>query len=215
MRLPLRRSLALALALTAFWVASASATPITYSVFGTASGTLGATAFTNALVTVSLTGDTTFVGLALGPSTVDIAGIGTASLTDSIAVFDNPVIPSAQISDVTLNLLLFGTRGPAVFSTYDLRGPIGPVTGTAFFNAFATFPTTAGLFDISSVLNNTSTFTATVAQATVPEPATLGLLGGGLLMLLRRRSPIRRRRDRQLAAPSAARRGDIVLQERP
>ena len=211
MTVSFRLPLVLTLALTACSVTSASATPITYAVSGTASGTLGATAFTNDPITISLMGDTSFVGLNVGPATVTIDGIGTASFTDSIGAFDNPGLPSAQISDVTLNLLLFGTRGPAVFSTYDLRGPVGPVTGAAFFNAFAAFPTTAGLFDISSVLNNTSTFTATVGGAAVPEPATLGLLGGGLLMVWRQRSRLHPRRDRRRTTPSAARRADIVL----
>jgi len=192
MTLSLRSSLALAVTLSACWVTSASATPIVYSVSGTASGNLGATAFINAPVTVSLVGDTGFVGLNVGPATVTIAGIGTAAFTDTTAVFDNSGIPSAQISDVTRNLLLFGTRGPAIFSTYDLRGPVGPVTGTAFFNPFATFPTTAGLFDISSVPDSTSTFTATVGGVAVPEPATIGLLGAGLAMAWTRRSRVRR-----------------------
>ena len=39
-------------------VAPAHAIPITYTVAGTATGALGASAFTNALVTVALVGDT-------------------------------------------------------------------------------------------------------------------------------------------------------------
>jgi hypothetical protein len=160
-------------------VAPAHAIPITYTVAGTATGALGASAFTNALVTVALVGDTSFVGLNSGSATVTVAGVGTAVFTDTIVVTDNPGNPSAQIADVALNRLIFGTNAPA-FATYDLRGPIGPISGMALINAFAIFPTTLGNFDMASVFGNTSTFTATTS-ASVPEPASVVLLGIGLL----------------------------------
>jgi hypothetical protein len=171
-------------------VAPAHAIPITYTVAGTATGALGASAFTNALVTVALVGDTSFVGLNSGSATVTVAGVGTAVFTDTIAVTDNPSNPSAQIADVTLNRLIFGTNAPA-FATYDLRGPIGPISGTALINAFAIFPTTLGNFDMASVSGNTSTFTATTASS-VPEPASIVLLGIGLLAARARHGRTRR-----------------------
>ena len=85
-------------------------------------------AFTNALVTIALVGDTSFVGNDFGSATVNVSGVGTASFTDSMFVTDNPANPSAQISDFTLNRLVFGTIAPA-FATYNLRTPIGPIVG--------------------------------------------------------------------------------------
>src|SRR5580698_3875410 len=72
------------------------AAPITYSLTTTASGTLGASSFTNALVTVTLSGDTSSImpgsgsitGLLVNPgtATVGIAGVGTATFTGSIGI---------------------------------------------------------------------------------------------------------------------------------
>jgi hypothetical protein len=71
----------------------AKASTIIYTVSGIASGKIGAINFTNALVTVSMTADTTgvtsqtFEGLAplgvanVGTATVNIPGIGTAAIT--------------------------------------------------------------------------------------------------------------------------------------
>ncbi len=108
---------------------AAQATPITYTVAGTATGALGVSMFTNALVTIALVGDTSFVGNDFGSATVSVSGVGTASFTNVMFVTDNPGNPSAQISDFTLNSLVFGTMAPA-FATSDLRGPIGPIVGT-------------------------------------------------------------------------------------
>jgi hypothetical protein len=74
----------------------AGATSISYQISGTSSGTLGGTAFTNALVTVTLSSDTANVVAVpslssnvvanTGTTTVDIAGIGTATVTDATAI---------------------------------------------------------------------------------------------------------------------------------
>ena len=78
----------------------AGATPITYTFRGTASGTLDATSFTNALLTVTATGDTSAVfancfgnpGIFCfnpSPATITIGGIGSMTVTGPTYIFDN------------------------------------------------------------------------------------------------------------------------------
>jgi hypothetical protein len=95
---------------------------ITYSLSATATGTLGGAPFTNALVTVTLTGNTSNVvdGPApfnnylvdSGAATVSIAGLGTATFTDSIEIV-------STFNDLTL----LGV--PAVFIA-QFDNPAGP-----------------------------------------------------------------------------------------
>src|SRR5690348_8984991 len=72
----------------------AKADVITYILSGINSGQIGSTTFTNALVTLSLTGTTGGVvnvspGIFenIGTGTITIAGIGTATVTDRLAIF--------------------------------------------------------------------------------------------------------------------------------
>lgn len=191
-----------------FGAAAAHAVPITYTVAATGTGSLGASSFTNALVTITLTADTSTVthpfGVTFnnsGPATVDVAGIGTATLTDNFIVFDNQAggpggIGAAGIEDNTIFLNLLDTAN-AAFASYDLKSAIGPITGTALFNAGNLFPTNRGDFTLTSV--GDSTFTATIngqggAQA-APTLSEWAMIGLGLLLAavgvwqLRRHSP--------------------------
>ena len=175
-------------------VAQVKADTITYSLTTTASGTFAGSSFTNAPVTVTLTGDT--ANVATGPvpfnnllansgaATVDVFGVGTATFTDSIVIVNSFAgNPGALFFDVTANTGILGQIGSA-FSTYDLRGPFGPLSGTGGVASGSAqtpvFLTNAGdlTWNIGQTLG-TSTFTAAVAP--VPEPATLTLLGSGLL----------------------------------
>jgi hypothetical protein len=172
----------------------ANADAITYTESGTATGSIGATNFTDALVTITFAGDTSNVSGAsglfsnpVGTATVTIGGIGTFGFTDSLYVFDNQSFSVVGISDSTLNDIL-DTIGSSAFSTYDLTTAIGPVTGLSGFNLGSTYGTSDGLLAFSGMSAN-STFAATTAAA-VPEPSSLVLLGAaiaGLLMLRRGR----------------------------
>jgi hypothetical protein len=198
----MRRLLATLLA-AALSCSIAHATAITYSLSTTASGSLGGSPFTNALVTVTLTGDTANIipgppphtGVVVNPGTasVSVSGLGSGTFTDSIVIVDT--LSDLSIFGVPAVLFLDNTTGTGIvlqtgsaFSTYDLGDPFGPLTGTGGVASGSSitpvFPTTAG--DLTWAVGQslgTSTFTA---KAT-PEPEALLLAGSGLMAVLARR----------------------------
>jgi hypothetical protein len=171
------------------------ATAITYTITTTATGTLGSSSFTNASMTVTLTGDTSAVtsgsgeltGLLInhGAATVNIAGLGSAALTGSIVVvstFTNTTIIPGQSGAVIAqedtghptNSSVTGIVGilhPAFFG-YDLRSALGPISGSGGVAnqgpVDGTFPTNRGnlVFAAGQSLSGTSTFTAATAAIT-------------------------------------------------
>ena len=188
----------------------AFAGPVTYSISTTATGTLNGTVFTNAAMTVTLTGDTSKVAFGPPPfstilinpgsATVSIAGLGTGAFTDSIEIqssFDtlvfgsNSVVLIAQLDDPAGDSVsgIALEESPALFG-YDLATPVTSLSGTggAASGPVNTFPTTAGdlIFTIPPTAPGQpgdlgpSSFTATV----VPEPTEMMPLGAGLLGLI-------------------------------
>ena len=192
------RTLIIALVLfgTLLWTSSpALADSVTYTETAVASGSLGGASFSDALVTITLLGDTStlttgFFGEleVFGPATVTVEGIGTASFTDSLAAFDNPTLTfspaTAGIIDSSLGgfgLDVLDTIDPT-FGAYDLTTDIGPITDSSAINpddgsCLACFATTDGNFVLTSQNSGISTFSASTA---VPEPSSLFLLGVGL-----------------------------------
>jgi hypothetical protein len=180
---------------TLLWTSSpALADGVTYTETDVATGSLGGTSFSDALVTITLLGDTStsttgiFGALEVfGPATVTVDGIGTASFTDSLAAFDTSIFGAAGILDSSLGpygLDVLDTIDPT-FGTYDLTTDVGPISGFSLFNADSGFATTDGNFVLTSD-SGTSTFSALTA---VPEPCSLSLIGVGLsgLFLARRK----------------------------
>jgi hypothetical protein len=140
------------------FVPVADAAPITYVQTGIASGMLGGTPFTDVLVTVTLTGDTTnvvpelfeefncpFCYVNQGTVTIAIPDIGTATVTEPTAiwVFGQPVdidddpttpeLPGVVIGTLdepplTHSFTGIGGTGSMALLDYDLTTSIGPIS---------------------------------------------------------------------------------------
>lgn len=183
------------------------ASPITYTISTTATGTLGASTFTNASVTLSLTGDTSAVTagpgsfssflIDPGTATLTIGGLGSAALTDSVEIassFNSTLggLSGVVILDTTNGGLanptgILWTFSPA-FLGYDLKTALGPVPGTGsvanqgpvdgFFSTTAgNLQFAAGQGGVVGSPTGTSSFTA----VTTPEPGTLVLVVVGVV----------------------------------
>ena len=170
----------------------AAASPITFTETVIASGSLGSSSFTNSLVTLTATGDTSNV-FAKGPGWFWLEGvpisISVASLGTTASLTDVGVVGSCQpnscpssssalgaFGDVTQDRDILDTLSSA-FNNYSLTTSIGPVTGTNLINPSTDFNTSKGVFEITSAGN--PTFTAAVGSAT-PEPSAVALFGLGL-----------------------------------
>jgi IPTL-CTERM motif len=176
--------------------------PISYVFSGPASGSLGATPFAGAQVTVTSTADTanvtTFGGFAAIPCinltsvTINITGVGSATTTGQNALFDNHTVQAWGMNSGPC----VGGGGDwldvtnALAATYGLVTSIGPTTGVQLTGG--SVATTAGTLTFTAV---PPTFQATLGVA-APVPTlsqwVLILLGVSLacmaVFILRRRT---------------------------
>ncbi len=172
-------------------VSSAQADYVTYTESAIATGILGSSSFTNALVSITLTSagptispctgvpDCTAAG---GPMSIGVAGVGTATLTDrGLGVVDNSGCGCVGMSDFTKGRPLLFTDSPS-FTSYNITQSIGPVTGSPGFNPGFVLPPTQGNFSLSTV-TGASTFraisTLTQPGGTVTHPTTFTQQGLG------------------------------------
>jgi hypothetical protein len=182
-----------ALALCAVSV-TAHANPVTYTLSGAMSGTLGADTFTDATVTFTFLADTAntqslgagFFTNNIGTGTVTIGGLGTATLSSTFGVLGS--MGAAGFFDPAVLDTGFdvGIMDPNLVD-YDLTAPF---TDTAFFvDGFAgvTGAEATSLGDLvindGDFQNPTTTFTASAASV-IPEPSSFMLLGTGLVGLI-------------------------------
>jgi hypothetical protein len=197
-------------------IAVAQATPITYVETGVASGTIGASTFTNAAVQLTAIGDTsnvvTFTGEGIvvnaNPATMSlvIQGIGTAAITQPTAIYSFPEPVQIDKNFPVLPYVIFGTldappaldgftglggNGDSAFLGYGLQTSLGPITalGGVGRTPSQTVSTSLGTLTFTSDVtpHSEGTFTATVSSvSSVPEPVSLVLVGSGLAALVGR-----------------------------
>jgi hypothetical protein len=164
---------------------------ITYTEIFTASGTLGTHTFTDAMVTITGTGDTANASggvNVLTTASVSVAGIsGTGTFNDSIAAFatgNNKQGGTAGFADVTSGGMSIVVTANTAFASYDLTTSIGPVSGSNLDISIGSLSTSAGGFSFQfDSMDLLSSFTATLATTATPEPASLTLLGLGVASL--------------------------------
>ena len=169
-------------------VAQARADLITYTLKTTASGTIDGMTETNALLTMTVTYDTSLVQGAGGIQVVNNQSVAvmfggitdtvtTATVTDLHAngTFDINT-PTGDVSKVLLGVGLGSNEIQSLTSL-----PSGPFTDFSDPSG-TTYNTTGGSITVTSASN--VTFTSAPADAPTPEPSSLSLLGIGTVALI-------------------------------
>jgi hypothetical protein len=112
----------------------AFAAPITYTLSGPVSGTLGATPFTNAQITIVATGDTSTVDCGapifcntLSSVTFTINGVGSGTVTDGLSIFD-ATVGTLGLERTTGGLVDWIDHDAIEFQTFNLATSLGPIT---------------------------------------------------------------------------------------
>lgn len=182
-----------ALALTL--AAGMHAAALSFVIQGTATGTVGASAFTNALLTMTLSADTADISGPCGPACVtqptdnvpfSIAGAGSGVFTTKKTVFVNNQTHLAGITDPVRSDIM--DLSSPVFLAYDLKSPIGPISDpNPLSGNFTAIASSLGTINLSSA--GPFTFQAVAGgPASAPEPALGWLIGPALFLLTLKRA---------------------------
>jgi hypothetical protein len=186
------RSLSMSFLVTAFlvWgVGQAKGGPITFiQTVANASGTLGGVPFNDVVLTFTSMADTTAV-FQIQPldyfvhttSTVAVPGIGTATFTDPMYVFNHSTDQVSGFGDQAPGHSdILQEVGPAFFSTYKLDSStvLFTLTDQTGGTASLSEATTLGGLIYSDPPQSTATFQATLGGigGSTPEPSSLVLL---------------------------------------
>lgn len=187
----IQKILAAAALLVAGLFSAAEAAPVTYTLSGTADGSVGATGFLGADFIWTFDGDSndlltldsSHYILPFNSSSLDIAGFGVVTPSLQMGAVNNVIFPGALVlTDGTFSGgIAFGASSLLFYDGVTSLGPI-PV----FFDISAPLPSDKGDFVLFA-----STMTFQVVG--VPEPVTLALFGVGLAgagMLRRKRKTL-------------------------
>jgi len=168
--------------LVGLFVASAAAAPLTYTFSMLGAGTLNGNNFTATTITLQFVADSALVQDLGGgifvtndglPGTFDLAGFATGTISLGGHLFNNQGNALVGINPGSDFLQI----GDPSLSTYNLATTFGPI-----FQTTPTFISPGGLATNSGQLIITSarSLTFQVTDASVPEPASLALIGAGL-----------------------------------
>ena len=159
---------ALALAVMAGMVQAA---PMVYTYEVNASGQLNGQGFTNAAVTVTLTGESsdaypygTFaIQVPANTTLIEVAGLGSDSFLNPITGVSNFVDGILGFGEPVSDYGIFFFEHPSALSYY-MQTPLGPVSGGASGNPGMAFATLSGGSFTFNAFDSLGTFTAVAAQ---------------------------------------------------
>lgn len=155
--------------------ALASADPLTITISGTGSGSVGGNAYNSAAFTFTFESDTNLIATpsccttayttpAGTPATFWIAGIGSGTFTGDQAVFANPDPNELAAGIWHYNVSDWLSASSNAFANYNLSTSLGPVSASAAFAFNDSFPSSMGTLTLSSASG--VTYKAVVSSGT-------------------------------------------------
>jgi len=170
---------------------------ITFTNTFVASGTLGASSFSNALVTLVGTGDAAdfltslpnFYRDTAVSTTITVAGLGSGSVITPLGFFldARPGITGKAGATVAGTGFQIDVMEATAFQSYDSHSSFAPVPALLTFSWVGQnqFNTSLGAFIISDVTyHSAASFGVQITPSPVPEPSSLLLMGSGTVALL-------------------------------